>query len=104
MGQHSDHIEGFSELLEADGRTLQHSEEDFRALVRTVRPPEESFDLSPTDNDAVEVTAFRDEIPDPARRVGAHLQDAEGVRYRVTRLRRSTNRALVKLECVVLHP
>ena len=51
-----------------------------------------------------EVTAFRAEIPDPARRIGAHLHDAEGVRYRVTRLRRSTNRALVKLECVVLHP
>ena len=43
MGQNSDHIEGFSELLEADGRTLQHGEEGFRALVRTVRPPEESF-------------------------------------------------------------
>ena len=104
MANNHDHIEGFGELLEAEGTTLFYGVEPFRALVRTLRPSDDRFDLSPTDNDAVETTSFRDGIPALALRVGAHLRDEAGVGYRVTRLRRSTNRELVKFECVVDHP
>jgi len=104
MEQAIDHLEGFTELLEASGRTLVTGQESFRALVRTLRPKSDSFDLSPTDNDTVLVSALRDTAPASAVRVGASLSDEQGFCYRVTRLHRSPNRAIVQMECVVVNP
>ena len=99
-----DHLEGFGELLDASGRTLVAAGVSFRAIVRTVQPPNESFDLSPSDNDAVMVSALRADIPAAAIQVGAGLTDEDGFRYRVTRLHRSPNRQIVQLQCTVLNP
>lgn len=100
----ADHLEGFEELLNMSGRLLLFGTEHFRAVIKTLEPPAEAYDLAPTENDSVLITAFRNEIPSAAVKVGISLTDSDGFFYRVSRLKRSPNHPLVKLECTVLNP
>lgn len=104
MSHTTDKLEGFEELLEATGRTFTHGATPFRGLVKRLHPESEEFDLTPTDDDSVLVSAFRSEVPVNALRVGANLSDSDGFRYRVTRIQRSPNSLIVRMECVVLNP
>lgn len=104
MGTNADHAEGFEELLDVAGRVFLHGSEQFRGVLKTLEPDTEGYDLTPCDDDTVSLTAFRNEIPASALKVGVSLTDSEGYVYRVTRLRRSPNHLLVRLECIVLNP
>lgn len=104
MSQDADQLEGFEELLEAFGRTLISGTEQFRGLVKTLNPETEAFDLTPTDDDSVSISALRSEIPATVVRPGASLTDSDGFSYRVTRIRRSPNQQVVRVECAVLNP
>jgi len=104
MSASADHLEGFEELLDVAGRLFLFGTEQFRGLVKTLEPASEEYDLTPTDDDTVLLTAFRSEIPPAAIKVGVSLTDAENFVYRVTRIRRSPNQLVVRLECIVLNP
>lgn len=104
MGTGADHLEGFLELLEASGRSFLFGGESFRGLVRTLEPDTQRYDLSPNDDDTVQLMALRAAIPREAVRLGARLSDAEGYLYRVTRIRRAPNHLVVRLECALLQP
>ncbi len=104
MGTSTDHLEGFEELLEVAGRVFQFGGEQFRGLVKTLEPVTEEYDLTPTDDDTILLTAFRSEIPTAAIKVGMSFTDPDGFAYRVTRIRRSPNHLVVRLECIVLNP
>ena len=61
----------------------------------------------PATQDGIElqlVSAFRSEIPSDALKVGASLTDEDGFLYRVTRLHRSPNSLIARVECAVLNP
>jgi hypothetical protein len=104
MSADADHLEGFEDLLDISGRVFALGTEQFRGIVRTIEPDTEEFDLTPTDDDSVILSALRSEIPNTALKVGVSLLDSDGYRYRVTRLRRSPNQLITRLECVVLNP
>jgi hypothetical protein len=104
MSASADHLEGFKELLDVAGRVFHFGTGQFRGLVKTLEPVTEEYDLTPTDDDTVLLTAFRSEIPPAAIKVGVSLNDLDGFIYRVTRIRRSPNQLVVGLECIVLNP
>lgn len=104
MSASADHLEGFEELLDVAGRVFFFGTEQFRGLIKTLEPVNEEYDLTPTDDDTVLLTAFRSEIPPAAIKVGMSFTDPEGFAYRVTRIRRSPNHLVVRLECIVLSP
>lgn len=104
MSHTVDQLEGFEELLEATGRTFTHESRSFRGIVKRLQPESEEYDLTPSDDDSVLVSAFRSEIPTDAMKVGASLTDEEGFHYRVTRIHRLPNTLIARLECIVLNP
>lgn len=104
MSHTTDQLEGFQELLQATGRTFTHGATPFRGLVKRLQPESEEYDLTPSDDDSVLISAFRSEIPTDALKVGASLTDEDGFLYRVTRLHRSPNTLITRVECAVLNP
>jgi hypothetical protein len=104
MSHATDQLEGFADLMDATGRSFLHGTEPFRGLVKRLKPESEEYDLTPTDDDTVLLSAFRSEIPAAALKVGATLTDGEGFIYRVTRLQRTPNHLIARLECVVVNP
>lgn len=104
MSHEADQFEGFEDLLEASGRVFLQGTEQFRALVKRLQPENEDYDLTPTDDDSVLVSAFRSEVPAGAIAVGQSFSDSEGFQYRVTRIHRSPNSIITRLECIVLNP
>jgi hypothetical protein len=104
MVNSADHLEGFNDLLAAAGRVFLHGTVQFIALVRDSTPDNERYDLTPTDDDAVDVTALRSDFPDGLPRVGAFFTDAENIEYRVMAIRRPPNSITVRFTCQVTHP
>lgn len=104
MGTNTDYLEGFEELLEAVGQVFEFGNEQFRGLLKTLETSTEEYDLTPTDDDMVLLSALRSEIPKAAVKVGISFTDPNGFAYRVTRIKRSPSHLLVRLECTVLHP
>jgi hypothetical protein len=104
MGTSTDHLEGFEELLDVAGLLFLFGSDQFRGLVKTLEPATEEYDLTPTDDDTVLLTAFRSEIPPAAIKVWVSFTDPDGFAYRVTRIRRSPNHLVVRLVCIVLNP
>ncbi len=104
MSFESDQLEGFRELLETSGGQFVHPSGEFRGLVKRMNPDNEEFDLTPTDDDRVQVSGLRSEVPVEIVKVGASFSDNDDLRYRVTRIRRSPNQVAVRLECEVVNP
>jgi len=104
MSHEADQLEGFKDLLDATGQALWHGPNEFRGLIKRLRPQTEEYDLTPTDDDAVLVSVLRAEIPTEALKVGGSITDAEGTFYRVTRLHRSPRSLVARIECTVLNP
>lgn len=104
MSHEADQLEGFEDLLEATGKGLLHGTTQFRGLIKRLQPQGEEYDLTPTDDDAVLISALRSEIPAEALKVGASITDNDSFFYRVTRIQRSPNSLIARIECAVLNP
>ena len=97
----SDQSEGFAELLEIAGSSLTWNSHPFTALIRTLQPKAEGFDLTPGDDSAVGVRAFISAFTDRLPVVGDGFEDDLGDRYRVTRIVRTPGDLIVTFECEV---
>jgi hypothetical protein len=104
LPRHADQTEGFQDLLDISGRVYLWGTVQFRALVRDSAPDYERHDLTPTDDDAVEITALRSDFDDGLPTVGAFFTDAENIEYRVLVIRRPPNSITVRFTCQVTHP
>ena len=104
MSFNEDQREGFLELLDATGQTFLYETEQFRGVAKTLEPKPEEFDLTPSDDDQIQVSVLGDEIPDGLKRIGETFTDGDGVFYRITRMRKSPNSILVRLECKLQMP
>ncbi|MBC2593783.1 hypothetical protein H5P28_05865 [Ruficoccus amylovorans] len=96
-----DQAEGFAELLEIAGSSLVWNDHPFTALIRTLQPKAEGFDLTPGDDNAVGVRAFVSAFPDGLPVVGDGFEDELGARYRVTRIIRTPGDLTVNFECEI---
>jgi hypothetical protein len=96
-----DQAEGFAELLEIAGTSLAWNDHPFTALIRTLQPKAEGFDLTPGDDNAVGVRAFISGFPDGLPVVGDGFEDDQGGRYRVTRIVRTPGDLTLSFECEV---
>jgi hypothetical protein len=96
-----DQSEGFTELLEVAGSSLTWSDHAFTALIRTLQPKAEGFDLTPGDDNTVGVRAFLSAFADGLPVVGDGFEDEQGTRYRVTRIVRTPGDLTVTFECEV---
>lgn len=54
----TDQAEGFAELLEVAGSRLNWDGYEFAALIRTLQPQEQRYDLTPGDDNADLSAAF----------------------------------------------
>ena len=104
MSFESDQLEGFRELLETSGGQFVHPSGEFRGLVRRIEPENEAFDLTPGDDDRIQVSGLKTEVPAEVVRIGSSFVDSENFSYRVTGIRRSPNQVAVRLECEVVSP
>jgi hypothetical protein len=104
MSFEADQLEGFRELLETSGGQFIHPSGEFRGLVKQMTPENEAFDLTPGDDDRVQVSGLKTEVPAEVVKVGASFTDSEDYSYRVTAIRRSPNHVAVRLECEVVKP
>jgi len=100
----SDESEGFAELLEVAGFLLTWGGIAFTALIRTLQPSSEKFDLSVGDDDAVQVRAFASAFPNGLPTVGVAFEDILGTLYRVRRVIRPPSTPIITFECEVSHP
>lgn len=99
----TDQAEGFAELLEVAGSRLNWDGHEFAALIRTLQPQEERYDLTPGDDNAVGVRAFRSAFGDTLPAIGAGFVDELGTHYRVTRITRTPGDLTVTFECEVTY-
>ena len=93
--------EGFAELLEIAGSSLTWNTHAFTALIHTLQPKAEGFDLTPGDDNAVGVRVFLSAFPDGLPVVGDGFEDELSTRYRVTRIARTPGDLTVTFECEV---
>ncbi len=100
----NDSLEGFSELLQIAGEDLTWGGIAFTALIRTMQPSAEKFDLSVGDDDAVQVRAFAAAFPNALPTVGTSFEDILGTLYRVRRVTRTPGSPIITFECEVSHP
>ena len=96
--------EGFNELLQIAGEDLTWGGIAFTALIRTLQPSAEKFDLSVGDDDAVQVRAFASAFPNSLPTVGTSFEDILGTLYRVRRVTRTSGNPIITFECEVTHP
>jgi hypothetical protein len=96
-----DQSEGFAELLEIAGASLTWNGHSFTALIRTLQPKAEGFDLTPGDDNAVGVRVFISAFPDRLPALGDGFEDELGTRFRVTRVVRTPGDITVTFECEV---
>jgi hypothetical protein len=94
-----DQSEGFTELLEIAGTSLSWNDHAFTALIRTLQPKAEGFDLTPGDDNTVGVRGFIAAFSDGLPVVGDGFEDEQGTRYRVTRIVRTPGDLTVTFEC-----
>jgi len=100
----SDQAEGFAELLDVAGSRLNWDGHEFAALIRTLQPQEERYDLTPGDDNAALIRAFRSAFGGSLPAIGAGFEDELGTHYRVTRIARTPGDLTVTFECEVTHP
>jgi hypothetical protein len=97
----SDQAEGFAELLDVAGSRLTWDEHEFLALVRTLQPKAEGFDLTPGDDNAVGIRTFRSAFGETLPTIGTSFEDELGTLYRVTRITRTPGDLTLTFECEV---
>jgi hypothetical protein len=100
----SDQTEGFAELLEVSGSLLTWEDREFPALIRTLQPKEERFDLTPGDDNVVGVRTFLSAFGRTLPPVGSFFEDELGTSYRVMRITRTPGDLTLTFECEVTHP
>ncbi|MBC2592792.1 hypothetical protein H5P28_00815 [Ruficoccus amylovorans] len=96
-----DQSEGFAELLEIAGTSLAWNDHSFTALIRTLQPKAEGFDLTPGDDNTVGVRVFASAFPDGLPVAGDGFEDGQGTRYRVTHIVRTPGDLTINFECEV---
>lgn len=95
-----DALEGFVELLDAVGVELRFGEARFRALLSTEAPANEPYDLTPGDDQAVQVSAFASAFTTkPA--IGDYFEDDAGTRYRIKSRRQRPGQGIIRFSCEV---
>jgi hypothetical protein len=100
----SDLLEGQLELMTASGRDFLFGEVPFTALVKDASSLEdESFDLTPGDDDEVVLTALRSSFPTTPQ-IGDSFVDAYGATYRIKSIRRPPNHITIRFHCQVTFP
>ena len=104
MSFEADQLEGFRELLETSGGLFIHPSGEFRGLVKRMNQDNEEFDLTPGDDDRVQVSGLKSEVPVEVVKIGESFTDSDALSYRVTGIRRAPNQVAVRLECEVVNP
>lgn len=99
MSLHTDDaLEGFAELLEAVGIDLRFGGEVFRAVLSTEQPSNEPYDLTPGDDQAVQVSAFVSAFTTrPA--IGDYFEDDAGNQYRIKSRRLRPGQSIIRFSC-----
>ena len=98
-----DHMEGFLELLEVSGADMVFEGAAFRVLVKTLEPKPQEFDLTPGDDNSVQVSLLAADAPAGLVRVGQTFTNSEGTSYRITRVKQTPGSGIVRLECTVTY-
>ena len=101
MSLHTDDaLEGFAELLEAVGIDLYYGGESFRAVLSTEQPSNEHYDLTPGDDQAVQITAFASAfMTTPA--IGDYFEDDADNQYRIKSRRIRPGQSIIRFSCEV---
>jgi hypothetical protein len=101
MSLHTDDaLEGFAELLEAVGIDLHYGGESFRAVLSTEQPSNEPYDLTPGDDQSVQVSAFASAfMTTPA--IGDYFEDDTGNQYRIKSRRLRPGQSIIRFSCEV---
>ena len=97
---HADHLEGFTELLEATGVAFTFGDATFNGVLKTLEPKPQAYDLTPGDDVAVQVSLLSADAPEGLARVGQSFTGLNGAAYRVTRVRPVGTSGVLRLECV----
>jgi hypothetical protein len=96
----NDALEGFAELLDAVGIDLRFGGESFRAVLSTEQPSSEPYDLTPGDDQAVQIAAFASDFTTrPA--IGDYFDDDAGNQYRIKSRRLRPGQSIIRFSCEV---
>lgn len=101
MSLHTDDaLEGFAELLDAVGIDLSFGGESFRAVLSTQQPTNEPYDLTPGDDQSVQIAAFESAfMTTPA--IGNYFEDDAGNQYRIKSRRLRPGQSIIRFSCEV---
>ena len=101
MSLHTDDaLEGFAELLDAVGIDLRFGGESFRAVLSTEQSTNEPYDLTPGDDETVQVSAFISAfMATPA--MGDYFEDDAGNQYRIKSRRQRPGQPIIRFSCEV---
>lgn len=97
----ADVIEGFQELLEAAGVDLIYEGLEVRALIKTETPATEGYDLTPGDDQSVQVSAFVSAFTSGVPSIGDYFTDENNTRYRVKSGRLRPGQPIIRFSCEV---
>lgn len=97
----SDVIEGFQELLDAAGVDLICEGLEVRALIKTETPATEKYDLTPGDDQSVQVSAFVSVFVNGVPAIGDYFTDENNTRYRVKSGRLRPGQPIIRFSCEV---
>lgn len=102
MSSHAtDALEGFLELLDAAGVDLVYDELSFRAILKTETPSKEGYDLTPGDDQAVQVSALASSFADKLPAIGDYFTDENDTRYRTKSRRQRPGQPIIRFSCEV---
>ncbi len=96
----ADALEGFNELLDAVGVDLMCNGELFRAVLSTAQPKPEPYDLTPGDDQDVQVAAFASVFNTPPA-IGDYFEDDSGARFRIKSRRQRPGQPIIRFTCEV---
>ena len=99
MSLHTDDaLEGFAELLEAVGVDLHYGGKIFRAVLSTEQPSNEPYDLTPGDDQAVQIAAFASDFTTRPE-IGDYFEDDSGNQYRIKSRRLRPGQSIIRFSC-----
>lgn len=101
MSLHTDDAqEGFAELLEAVGVDVRFGSESFRAVLSSEQPTNKPYDLTPGDDQSVQIAAFASAfMTTPA--IGDYFEDDAGNQYRIKSRRIRPGQSIIRFSCEV---
>lgn len=101
MSLHTDDaLEGFAELLEAVGVELRFNDATIKAVLSTEQPSNEPYDLTPGDDQAVQISAFVSAFA-TAPAIGDYFDDDAGNQYRIKSRRQRPGQQIIRFSCEV---